>query len=1033
MAETWAKIGGADLHLELSGTRVRASLETALRGALRAGRLRPGTRLPSSRALAADLGIARNTVAEVYSQLVAEGWLTAQAGAGTSVAARLASGQDPAAAAAAEPDVPRYDLRAGAPALSAFPRRAWQATARRVLAAAPDYLLGYPDPRGLPQLRAALADYLARARGVVADPALIVICGGFSHGLAAVSRALRSGGADTLAVEAYGHQAHRNIARQQGLRLRPVPVDDRGAVVGTASGADAVLLTPAHQFPLGVALHPRRRREVVDWGGLVIEDDYDGEFRYDRQPVGALQPLAPDRVIYAGTASKSLAPGLRLGWLVVPPRLLDAVTAELATGPSGLDQLTLTEFITAGDYDRQVRRARLGYRRRRDRLAATLGRQGWRPGGIAAGLQVVLEFPETGTERAVLAAAVTHGLALDGLSHYRAGGSNADSRAGLVIGFARPPEHAYTTALARLSAVLPPPPRDLLPLPYPRPGREPRRPPGRTPECTSQRADRSAQSAGAGQPGAGRRGDRMTQHRDAGGSGRGPRARAARARAAIAVAGIAVAATVLATAGIAILPGAPARAAASIPAGASRPAAQLQLAPGPGEWWFGSWHVAQEVWPLAQGAGVTVAVLDTGVQASLPGLRGVVLRGGDTSQAGPGHATPGDTDGDAANDGHGTAIATLIAGQGYGNGIVGVAPRARILPVRVGDAGADSAAAAAAGIRFAVRHGARVINMSFGGQVSSPRSCDPVLAGAVGYALAHDVVLVAAAGDAGVLPGPMEPASCPGVLAVGGTGPDGTWWPGSTRAPYVAVAAPGEQITFAGMDGRHSTTATGTSFSSALVAGTAALIRSRYPAMPWYQVDQRLIGTAAAAGRQVPSDAYGYGLVDPAEAVNAAAYPLPRSAPNPVYARFRAWLAGLSRASQAQDSQATHGQATHGQAQHSPGPGRQAAVSLASATRPPAGVTVAQAAVIATGAAGAFAAALVLALWLPSRRRAARRDRGRRHARHRGPGHARPAVAVNREWERRTWSFGPSPDGSRGASPSYWPNGAGGSSDGWSR
>jgi GntR family transcriptional regulator/MocR family aminotransferase len=484
MSKTWAKIGGADLLLELSGTRVRAGLEAALRGAIRAERLRPGMRLPSSRALAADLGIARNTVAEVYSQLVAEGWLTAQAGAGTSVAPRLASGLGGAAAAASatEPGVPRYDLRAGVPDLSAFPRRAWLATARRVLAAAPDHLLGYPDPRGLPQLRVALADYLARARGVIADPGCIVICGGFSHGLAAVSRMLCSDGARTLAVEAYGHEAHRAIARGQGLRLRPVPVDDRGAVVGAAGDADAMLLTPAHQFPLGAALHPRRRHEVAGWGGLVIEDDYDGEFRYDRQPVGALQALAPGRVIYAGTASKSLAPGLRLGWLVVPPRLLDAVTAGLANGPSGLDQLTLAEFITSGAYDRQVRRARLGYRRRRDRLAAALSRGGWRPGGIAAGLQAVLEFPGAETERAVLARAAVHRLTLDGLGLYRAGHTD-DGRAGLVIGFARPPEHAYTTALARLSAILPAGPRDLLPVSYPLPGREPGCPSGRTQEC----------------------------------------------------------------------------------------------------------------------------------------------------------------------------------------------------------------------------------------------------------------------------------------------------------------------------------------------------------------------------------------------------------------------------------------------------------------------------------------------------------------------------------------------------------------------
>jgi GntR family transcriptional regulator/MocR family aminotransferase len=232
-----------------------------------------------------------------------------------------------------------------------------------------------------------------------------------------------------------------------------------GAVVGRAAGADAMLLTPAHQFPLGVTLHPRRRREVADWGGVVIEDDYDGEFRYDRQPVGALQTLAPDQVIYAGTASKSLAPSLRLGWLIVPPRLLDAVTAELAAGPSALDQLTLAEFITSGAYDRQIRRARLAYRRRRDRLAAALRRQGLRVTGIAAGMHAVLDLPRTSLEHAALSGASEHGVAIDVLGHYQAGGTGPDVdghrvRAGLVIGYGRPPEHAYTTALARLCAVL---------------------------------------------------------------------------------------------------------------------------------------------------------------------------------------------------------------------------------------------------------------------------------------------------------------------------------------------------------------------------------------------------------------------------------------------------------------------------------------------------------------------------------------------------------------------------------------------------
>ena len=474
MPETWAKSdaragrdgeprsageagkAGVDLHLDLpvvSGPGVRVGLETALRDAVRTDRLGPGTRLPSSRALAADLGIARNTVAEVYSQLVAEGWLTARTGSGTSVAERRAVDPHPDPLARPQVPAPRYDLRPGVPDLSAFPAGAWLAAARKVLASASRQLLDYPDPRGLPQLRTALAGYLARARGVAADPGHIVICAGFAHGLAVTCAALRAAGAATLAVEAYGHQTHRDLAKAQGLALRPLPVDASGAVIGDADGADAALLTPAHQFPLGVTLHPQRRREAARWGGVVIEDDYDGEFRYDRQPVGALQALAPDHVVYAGTASKSLAPTLRLGWLVVPPRLLDAVAAQLTASPPGLDQLTLAEFIDSGGYDRQIRRTRLVYRRRQDRLAAALRRQGWHVTGIAAGLHAVLELPRTGTERQLVARAAGHGLALQGLESFRMPGTSAD-RAGLVIGYGRPAEHAFTTALARLCAVL---------------------------------------------------------------------------------------------------------------------------------------------------------------------------------------------------------------------------------------------------------------------------------------------------------------------------------------------------------------------------------------------------------------------------------------------------------------------------------------------------------------------------------------------------------------------------------------------------
>ena len=465
MEETWATSAGLDLHIELSGTRPRAALEAALRNAVRSGRLAAGTALPSSRALAADLGLARNTVADAYGQLVAEGWFAARHGSGTWVAEQAARipATGPAHAHAAVPGI-RYDLRAGFPDVSAFPRAAWQAAARRAIAAAPARsLAGYGDPAGLPVLRAELATYLARARGVSVVPERIVVCAGFSQGLELLCDLLRSRGERTLAVEAYGHQAHRQVATSAEMNLTPVPVDDRGALADgePPASAAAVLLTPAHQYPLGVALAPERRRRAVDWAvagsRLIIEDDYDGEFRYDRQAVGALQSLAPDNVVYAGTASKSLVPGLRLGWLAVPHRLVgDLIEIKRATArlSSSLDQLTLAEFISSGGYDRQVRRARQAYRRRRDWLVSELRRQapGAAVAGIAAGLHVLVRLPAGVSEEDVVASATARGLALDGLASFRAGGPQLGPA--LVVGYATPPGHAFSSAVARLCAAL---------------------------------------------------------------------------------------------------------------------------------------------------------------------------------------------------------------------------------------------------------------------------------------------------------------------------------------------------------------------------------------------------------------------------------------------------------------------------------------------------------------------------------------------------------------------------------------------------
>ncbi|MFF2212700.1 MocR-like pyridoxine biosynthesis transcription factor PdxR [Streptomyces antibioticus] len=461
MTETWA-ILGVDLHLEPSGPGVRRGLTDALREAVRGGRLAPGTRLPSSRSLAADLALARNTVAAAYSDLVAEGWLTARQGSGTRVADRSVvptAGAAPRRPARARP---RHDLRAGLPDLASFPRAAWLRAARRALAVAPYDALGYGDPRGRPELRAALAGYLARARGVRADPEHIVVCAGFAHALHLLATVLRTRGTRTLAVESYGLDAHWRLAETAGLPTVPLPFDEHGTDPGELAPGGAVLLTPAHQFPTGVALHHDRRSAVVEWarrtGGLVLEDDYDGEFRYDRRPVGALQGLDPDHVVYLGTASKSLAPGLRLGWIVAPPRLArELAAAKGAVDTCGvLDQLTLAEFITSGAHDRHVRASRLRYRRRRDALVSVLAEHApWvRVTGIAAGLHAVLRLPP-GTERDVIRAAAHLGLALDPLTprhhHPDATGTPPDA---LVIGYATPPDHAWTPTLTTLCTAL---------------------------------------------------------------------------------------------------------------------------------------------------------------------------------------------------------------------------------------------------------------------------------------------------------------------------------------------------------------------------------------------------------------------------------------------------------------------------------------------------------------------------------------------------------------------------------------------------
>nr|WP_234347282.1 PLP-dependent aminotransferase family protein [Streptomyces specialis] len=474
--ESWATSPGAgavrtglDLHLDVAAAGgLRAGLMRALRDAIRGGRLAPGARLPSSRSLAAALGVARTTVADAYAELIAEGWLVARQGSGTRVAPRAATprragrGRGPAAGQ----ERPAHDLMAGFPDIGTFPRAAWLASARRALVAAPRDAFGVQDPRGRPELRRALADYLARARGVVADADRIVVCSGAHQALGLLSAVPRVRRA-AMAVESYGLFLHHELLAAEGVRTVPLPVDEHGADVAElpATGARSVLLTPAHQFPTGAPLHPARRAAVVDWaratGGLVVEDDYDGEFRFDRDPVGALQGLDPERVAYVGSLSKSLSPGMRLGWMVLPGRLVDDVLAvkgnwELTVGC--LDQLTLADFLESGGFDRHVRRMRQRYRRRRDQLAATLAERAPHLGvsGIAAGLHAVVRLPP-GTEERVVAEAARRGIGLNGLGRYRHPASTCPPADGLVVGYGSPPDHGFAAALDALCGVLPAP------------------------------------------------------------------------------------------------------------------------------------------------------------------------------------------------------------------------------------------------------------------------------------------------------------------------------------------------------------------------------------------------------------------------------------------------------------------------------------------------------------------------------------------------------------------------------------------------
>jgi GntR family transcriptional regulator/MocR family aminotransferase len=434
-----------------------AQLERQLRAAVRGGRLQAGTALPSTRALAAELGVSRGLVVGAYAQLGAEGYLVLRRGAAPRVATAVA--RPPALSPQARDQVPRFNLRPDLPDFAGFPREEWLRSYRAALKRAPDQELAYGDVRGALSLRTALVSYLGRVRGVAGAAEHTFVCGGFAQAIGSLCAVLRGTGRATIGVEDPGHAVIRQIVAGAGLEPVPVRVDAEGIDVEEleSTGPDAVLVTPAHQFPTGVVLSAERRARLLEWAerrnALVVEDDYDAEFRYDRAPVGALKGLAPERVAYLGSASKTLAPTLRLGWLLAPSTLVRPLAEHVlysVIAPPRLEQLAFAEFLGRGELDRHLRRMRLRYRRRRDVLVRALERElpEVEVRGIAAGLHVVAVLPGRLDERRVLAEARARGIALYGLTEHRVrpGGKPA-----LLLGYASSGEPALRAAVRELA------------------------------------------------------------------------------------------------------------------------------------------------------------------------------------------------------------------------------------------------------------------------------------------------------------------------------------------------------------------------------------------------------------------------------------------------------------------------------------------------------------------------------------------------------------------------------------------------------
>jgi GntR family transcriptional regulator/MocR family aminotransferase len=452
-----------------SGVGLRSQLEDQLRDAIRGGRLAGNERLPSSRELARAVGLSRNLVQDCYSQLQAEGYLTSRAGSATRVSTTAAARPDPSSSqpsSVARRSHEIADFRSGVPDLGLVPREDWVWAIREVCRTVPNTAFDYGEPIGERRLRDVLAAYLGRVRAVSASGDQLVICTGMAQALGLVLRALAADGIDALAFEDPGPDTlTTELATVAGMAAMPVVVDEEGLDVAALhrTGARAVLVTPAHQWPTGVVLAGHRRQELIAWarerGGVIIEDDYDAEFRYDRDPVGSLQGLAPDCVVSLGTVSKSLAPTLRLGWIVAPGRLLGALAhgKHLADrGSPGLDQLALATLIESGRYDRHLRRVRAEYAARRETLVAALTEHApaLRVTGLAAGFHAVVHLPPGTDEAVVVDEAARRGVGLYGMADMRRAKEPHEPQ--LVLGFGNTSQHAIGAGIAAVADLLAP-------------------------------------------------------------------------------------------------------------------------------------------------------------------------------------------------------------------------------------------------------------------------------------------------------------------------------------------------------------------------------------------------------------------------------------------------------------------------------------------------------------------------------------------------------------------------------------------------